>query len=172
MIQVRAARPEDAEAIARVHVASWRTTYKGIVPEEYLAGLDEGERALEWKEWLTRPVRVYVAELDGEVVGFVGGGAIREPLAGCDGELLVFYLLERAQRRGIGTSLLRSLAAGLRADGFKSMAVWVLALNPAVGFYARAGAELVVTKETEIGGVMLQDLALAWPDLEQIPLPA
>jgi hypothetical protein len=41
MVSIRAATPDDAVAIAHVHVESWRTTYEGIVPGEYLAGLDE-----------------------------------------------------------------------------------------------------------------------------------
>jgi GNAT superfamily N-acetyltransferase len=168
MIFVRTAEQQDAEAIARVHVASWRSTYKGIVPEAYLAGLDEGERVQQWRQWLTLPVRVYVAELDGEVVGFVSGGALREPLAGCDGELFAIYLLERVQGQGIGTALLRRLAEGLRADGFQGMAVWVLERNPAVGFYEAAGAERVTGKEIEIGGAVLRETGLVWRDLGRI----
>jgi hypothetical protein len=36
-VTIRRAVREDARAIARVHVDSWRTTYRGIVPEEHIA---------------------------------------------------------------------------------------------------------------------------------------
>ncbi len=52
-VAIRAARLEDAGAIAHVHVESWRTTYAGIVPDAYLAGLDEILRTRLWHEWLT-----------------------------------------------------------------------------------------------------------------------
>ena len=44
-ITVRSARPGDAEAIAQLHVASWRVAYRGIVDDAYLDALDVGARA-------------------------------------------------------------------------------------------------------------------------------
>ena len=168
MVQVRAATQQDASAIAHVHVQSWLATYAGIVPDDYLATLNEAERALLWQDLLTRDIHVYVAESDGEVVGFISGGQIREPLQGCDAELFAIYFLHHAQRRGLGTALLRKLAESLRAKGFKGMMVWVLEQNPAKHFYAKSGAALVTTKEIEIGGAVLQEVAFAWPDLAMI----
>ena len=37
---IREATPEDARAIATVHVASWRTTYRGLLRDAYLDSLD------------------------------------------------------------------------------------------------------------------------------------
>lgn len=104
MVLVRTAKEQDASAISHVHVQSWLTTYSGIVPDDYLASLNEAERILLWRDWLTRDILVYVAEQDGEVVGFVSGGQIREPLQGCDAELFAIYLLDRAQGQGLGTA--------------------------------------------------------------------
>jgi hypothetical protein len=36
---IREAAPADAPGIARVHVDTWRTTYQGIVPDQFLARL-------------------------------------------------------------------------------------------------------------------------------------
>jgi L-amino acid N-acyltransferase YncA len=165
MKEIRAATGEDAGAIAHVHVASWRTTYAGIVPEGYLASLKEAEREASWREWLTLDVDVFVAELEGEVVGFVSGGAIREPVEKFDAELFAIYLLRDAQRRGIGTALLRRLAGSLKERGFRSMVAWVLEDNASGGFYTRSGAMRVYSKEIEIGGVMLPVVAYGWGDL-------
>jgi GNAT superfamily N-acetyltransferase len=85
-----------------------------------------------------------------------------------DAELFAIYLLQRAQGLGIGTALLRKLADSLRAKGFKSMAVWVLESNPSIHFYEKLGALPVSAKEIEIGGALLSELALAWPDLGMI----
>jgi len=125
MILIRPAIHQDAVAISRVHVESWRTTYTGIVPEQYLATLNEAERVPLWLEWLTRDIRTYVADLDGKIVGFISGGAIREPVLTYDAELYAIYMLESAQRQGIGTALLKELAGSLLSAGFKSMIVWV-----------------------------------------------
>ena len=81
MVSIRLAEVRDAAAIAHVHVQSWLTTYNGLVPEEYLASLNEAERVPLWKKRLTRDISVFVAEIGSKIVGFAGGGPIREPLA-------------------------------------------------------------------------------------------
>jgi len=168
MISIRAATEQDAAAIAHVHVESWRTTYAGIVPDEYLANLNEAERALLWREWLTRDLEVYVADRDGEVAGFISGGRIREPILTYDAELFAIYLLKQAQGQGIGTALLRELAGSLLRQGLTGMIVWVLEKNPAKHFYVKSSAQFVTCKEIEIGGVALSEVAYGWPDLKAI----
>lgn len=171
MISIRAATEHDAVAISHVHVQSWRTTYAGIVPDEYLATLNEGERVLLWREWLTRDIQVYIADLDGEIVGFISGGAIREPVQTYDAELYAIYLLERAQRQGIGTALLKELAESLLSKGFTSMIVWVLEKNSWRNFYVKSSAQIVMTKDIQIGGVKLSEASYGWPDLRAITSP-
>jgi GNAT superfamily N-acetyltransferase len=168
MISIRAATERDAVAIAHVHVQSWRTTYAGIVPEEYLATLNEAERVPVWRDWLTRDIRVYIADLDGEVVGFISGGAIREPVQTYDAELYAIYLLEHAQRQGIGKALLKELAESLLGKGFTGMIVWVLEKNPSRHFYVRSSAQIVTSKSIQIGGVTLSEVSYGWPDLQSI----
>ena len=159
MLSVRKANVVDAGAIAHVHVQSWHTTYAGIVPDEYLASLNEVERVPVWREWLSRDIHVFVVEMEGAVVGFGSAGPIREPLQEYDAELFAIYVLKHAQKRGIGTALLRSLAGSLRAEGFHCMVAWVLEANPSVRFYEKAGALRISSKEIEIGNVMLPELA-------------
>jgi GNAT superfamily N-acetyltransferase len=165
MASIRIAEVRDAAAIAHVHVQSWLTTYKGIVPKEYLASLNEAERVPLWRDWLTSDISVFVAEIEGEVVGFAGGGAIREPLHAYDSELYTLYLLRKVQGRGVGKALLRVVVEALVQKGHRSMLVWVLEQNPAVRFYENAGARYLTTKQIEIGGVQLPEFALGWPDL-------
>ena len=161
---IRPAEVRDAAAISHVHVQSWLTTYKGLVPDQFLASLNGAERAPEWERWLKRDISALVAEIDGELVGFAAGGAIREPLDAYDAELYTIYLLERAQGRGIGKALLTSLAEALVRKGHRSLMVWVLEQNPAVSFYARAGAQYLKSKQVEIGGIRLPEVALGWLD--------
>jgi|SRR5215831_21290950 len=165
MISIRAATAGDAVAIARVHVESWRTTYAGIVPDEYLSGLDEGLRVKLWREWLSGDTAVLVAEDTSGVVGFAHAGKIREPVVTCDAELYSLYLLKDAQRRGTGSALVRAMAALLEERRFRSMAVWVLERNPSRSFYDRSGARLAASRVIEIGGAKLLEIAYWWPDL-------
>jgi GNAT superfamily N-acetyltransferase len=168
MVSIRAAVAGDAVAIARVHVESWRTTYTGIVPDEYLAGLDEALRAKLWGERLNANTVVLVAECKGKLVGFADAGEIREAVETCDAELYALYLLKEAQGRGIGSELLNAVAGQLRARQFRSMAVWVLERNPSRYFYEKNGGRLSKSKVIEIGGARLMEVAYWWPDINSL----
>ncbi len=165
MVSIRIAEGRDAAAIAHVHVQSWRTTYEELVPKEYLAALNEAERVPLWQEWLTQEISVFVAEVEGEVVGFAAGGPLREPQQTYDSELYTLYLLKEVQGYGIGKALLGAVVKTLAQNGYRSMLVWVLEQNPAVHFYKKAGAHSLLSKQIEIGGTQLSELALGWPDL-------
>lgn len=165
MVTVRRAERQDAAGISHVHVQSWRTTYEGVVPEAFLASLDEKERIPQWQAWLARGISVFVAEIDGAIVGFAGGGAIREPFAPYDAELYTIYLLKGQQGFGIGRRLLDALTEDLLAKKYSSMLVWVLEQNTAVRFYENAGAQFLMSKQIEIGGAQLTELALGWLNL-------
>lgn len=74
MMNIRKATMEDAKAIATVHVESWKTTYQGIVPAEYLAQLSVSEKEQLWQRGLNQPKHsIFVVEEDGKVCGFISG---------------------------------------------------------------------------------------------------
>jgi ribosomal protein S18 acetylase RimI-like enzyme len=162
----RRATLKDADAIAAVHVESWKTTYAGIVPDEYLASLDVGERAGMWKRLLASPdLFIFVAEDGTGVFGFVGGGRVREAISGFAAELYALYVLREHQGRGAGRLLTFALVDRLCEEGFESMLVWVLRENPAVSFYIHLGGVQIANKSIEIGGASLEESAFGWPSL-------
>jgi ribosomal protein S18 acetylase RimI-like enzyme len=166
---VRPAVAADAAGIAHVHVESWRTTYRGIVPDAYLDALSIEERTARWQRVLSadRPgYGVFVAEHGGAVVGFADGGRSDSRVASFTGELYAIYLLAGRQRRGTGERLLRAVAAHLAGAGHDGMMLWVLAENaPARRFYERLGGVVVGEQTITIGGAELAELAYGWPDL-------
>jgi hypothetical protein len=123
-VYIRTAQVNDAAAIAKVHVDSWRTTYKGIVPDDFLAGLSYAQRGQLWRQVLTdlvRPSYVYVAEDDcGEVLGFVSGWPERRGDPVYTSALYAIYLLAPYLRAGhrsaIGVHPRESPTAGKHAD--------------------------------------------------------
>lgn len=172
----RPATPADIESIAAVHVASWRTTYAGLLPAEFLAGLSVEQRKTMWTRHLeaceaSPPTCAYVAETaDGRVVGFASGGREREPDSGFVGELYAIYLLEDQQGRGAGRELARRVVGHLRSAGLASMRVWVLDGNPAAGFYQRLGGVEVGRKPIRIGEGEYIEIAYGWRDIEDVKL--
>jgi GNAT superfamily N-acetyltransferase len=166
---VRAAGIEDADGIAAVHVTSWRETYRGMVPDAFLENLSVARRAAQWRSSLSDPSNVYhrawVAELNGQIVGFANYGFPQEEDEEFDGELYAIYLLKYAQGRGIGKALFAEAAKGLLALGSSSMLVWVLKENPARGFYEHLGGVYLREKPIEIGGARLMEAAYGWREL-------
>jgi GNAT superfamily N-acetyltransferase len=172
--RVREARQEDAAAIARVHVDSWRTSYRGIVPEAFLASMSYEDFENHWRGWLRGvgdPRWAYrVAELpSGRIVGFASGGP-QQGSAYSDyaGELYALYLLREHQRAGIGRRLFGSVARGLAEGGNASLLAWVLARNPSRRFYEAVGGKLLGSQEIEIGGTRLEEVAYGWPAIERV----
>ena len=169
MIVIRNAATADAAGIARVHVDTWRSAYRGIVPEEYLASLSHDQRVISWGKFLgAMPPRQHVlVALDDteQVVGFSNAGGNRSVEYAHDGEVVAIYLFEEHQGRGIGRRLLQASINRLAADGFRQMLVWVLADNHACRFYERMGGQVIGEKMTEIGGKALKELAYGWDDL-------
>ena len=172
-IQIRAAIPEDATSMARVHVDSWRSTYAGIVSAEYLSSLSYRNREAAWKQLLTsdRPGTSYfVAETGGDdIVGFGSGGPEREGDRIYRGELYAIYILEEYQRMGLGCRLFSSVTQRLLTDGFSSMLLWVLEDNhPACRFYESLGGERVGRKTIAIGGADLVEVSYGWREVTDL----
>jgi len=165
---IREATPDDIPGIARVHVDTWRTAYRGIVPDDFLASLTyEGKESL-WTLLLGHPTPkscVYVAQDEqGQIVGFASGGPIRSQNTTYKGELNAIYILESYQGRGIGRQLVSAIANSLAQNGMTSMLIWVFADNPACLFYERLGGQKVDEKPYEVGGVTLTEVAYGWLD--------
>lgn len=122
-----------------------------------------------WQEQLARTdALIFVAEDAGRTCGFVCGGKLREPIGDYDAELYAIYLLLEYQNHGLGRSLMQHLAKRLAQSDFQRLAVWVLAENPACGFYARLGAARIAEKPIEIGVAHLIEVAYGWRDIEQL----
>jgi L-amino acid N-acyltransferase YncA len=166
---IRRATIGDAEAIARVHVESWKTTYAQIVRDAFLASLNVEVRSQSWREQIEGGnSRIFVAESEANVIGFGSAGRLRETIGSYDAELYAIYLLREVQRCGAGRALVRTVVDSLRAEGFKGMAVWVLDRNPALSFYKKLGGIQIAAKSIEIGGESLEEVALGWPDLDTL----
>jgi GNAT superfamily N-acetyltransferase len=166
---IRIALIEDAEPIARVHLESRKTTYQAICPEILQNSSTVEEWVRRWRKILSTDeptsITLVASDAHGGIVGFMSGGRERTGQLGCDGELYAAYLLEESQRRGLGTQLFQRFASELKAHGFASMAVWVLALNPSVKFYEALGGHIIGQQNIEGGGKVFVEIAYGWSDL-------
>ena len=153
-----------------MHVASWRTTYVGLLAEEFLTSLSQLGYTERWERVIgDGATLVVVAEEAGEVVGFASGGRERAGEIGYAGELYAIYLLEGAQRRGLGRELFRAIVDGLRGMELSDLIVWVLRDNHrARGFYERLGGVYVRSQPITIGPSTLEEVSYGWRRLDDV----
>lgn len=162
MVLVRRAKVGDAAGMARVHVASWESTYADLLPAAYIAERTLAVREAFWTDRLAESdpsVCIFVAcGEDGRICGFASGGPETTGRMGMAGELYSIYLLEEAQGQRLGRKLVGAVLAAL-PDG--PVLVWALGENPACRFYERLGARFLLDRHREFGGVIRREVAYA-----------
>lgn len=169
-MHIRKATLEDAPAIAKVHVDSWRTTYKGIIPQAFLDKLDYNQRAELWFKNITNPINtVFVALNDEEqVVGFATGSKREKNTEPHAADLTSIYILEQWQGFGLGKLLLKAIMKDLHEKGFSKAYVEVLAANKTRAFYQYYGAVYTKTEKLIIGGEVLDEEIYVWNSIEDV----
>ncbi|MCV2350448.1 GNAT family N-acetyltransferase [Paucibacter sp. Y2R2-4] len=160
---IRTAIPSDVEAIARVHVATWKQAYSHILPAEFLAKLPVEKRRSMWAKSVAEDLpHVLVAELDGEVVGFSAIGPCRdEGSSSSDFEIWAIYLSPSHWSLGLGRELWEASRTVAANRGASSVSLWVFADNErAIRFYQKAGftVDNGSRKTFEFGGIQLQEV--------------
>ena len=167
---IRPALPVDAAEIARVHVDSWRTSYRGLLADDFLESLSEAGYTERWRRVIGDGTsRVFVVEEPEGIVGFASGGRERAGESGFEGELYAIYIVAGSQRLGHGRELVRAMEAALRDMGLSDMIVWVLRDNvPAREFYERLGGSYVRSQPITIGATTLEEMSYGWRSLDDI----
>lgn len=165
-MEIRRAVLADAKGIAKVQVDSWQTTYQGIVPAEFLAGMSYEDREQKWKNSIPEQA-VFVAVEGEEVVGFSIGGPERTGnYPAYQGELYAIYILEEYQGKGIGKALVKAVVEQLVMQNISSMTVCALAENPACRFYEKLGGKKIDTIEMELAGKTLAENVYGWENIQ------
>ncbi|MDP3750154.1 MAG: GNAT family N-acetyltransferase [Phenylobacterium sp.] len=162
------AGPEDAEDLARIHVASWRETYRGLLPDSYLARLSPGVHTRRFRMSLLRPgeheATLAAADRQG-LVGYVAGGPSRARRLG-EAEITTLYLLKTAQGQGTGRRLVSSIARVFAANGATSLLISVLRDNiPARGFYEHLGGQAEAPRREAGPGGVTYEVSYRWPEI-------
>lgn len=137
-MEIRGLRPEDdRNALSRVYEESWKFAYKGIIPQDYLDGIPEGQ----WAASADKPdMSNLVVTENGEIIGTASFCPSRfEDRAGW-GEIVSIYLLPDRMGKGYGKKLFAEAVRELEEMGFRDIFLWVLEENTrAREFYERQG---------------------------------
>lgn len=174
---VRPAQISDAPGLARVRVETWRTSYRGLIPDETIDGMDIEKETLRWVERLGAPLPdsfAFAAEVrpetgagTTEMTPFVAGlcvcGRDRDADPQYSGEVYAIYVLPACQRKGLGHALVQTAVHWLRQGGHAGMLIWVLRDNlPARRFYESLGGKAVRQRSIVIGGAELPEVGYGY----------
>jgi hypothetical protein len=158
---IRPAQLADAEGIARAHTASWRSSYRGILPDAVLARIDVDQRTTSWRRVLQDASVLTLVAYDvthHDIVGFCDAGPSRGH-SGYAAEVYRIYIEHHAKRYGLVTGW-------LRARQLQSMIIWVLDNNHhARRFYEAMGGRASSRVASAVSGFPVVELAYVWDQL-------
>lgn len=159
-IEIRRAGVEDAHEISRIYALSWKTGYRGMIPQDYLDSLSEDYWTPKFQKWLSEgTLRADLLFADGVPTGAVAYGKSRDEKLPEWGEIVSLYLRPEVFRRGCGTMLMEEAFRFFRGNGYRDCYLWVLRENErAQAFYRSLGFQMTPdTVSYEIAGKLIVD---------------
>ena len=162
---IRPARGDEADAVAELHAASWRSAYRGILPDATLGEELVPRRRAYWRSAFAREdwTAILVAEADRALVGFVA--AWTDPDGGYDAIVESLHVHPARKRGGIGRALLGAAAAAIADSGRRTLYLWVYDANaPARRFYEALGGGAADARVHEVVGHPVPEQRMVWPD--------
>lgn len=130
-MHIRPAQPEDALAVAGVHVRSWQVGYRGLLPDDYLDQLNPEDRAerYDFASVDARKPHTVLATEGAEILGFATTAPSCNEENPAQGELFALYVDPQHWNRGIGVALIRAARSRLIELGFIDAVLWLLEGN-------------------------------------------
>lgn len=149
--------------MARVHLASWRSAYRGIIPHRELEKMIARRGDLWWRRAINRGTHVLVIQFNGVIAGYATVGISRARTLPYEGEIYELYMLPEYQGVGLGKQLFNNARRALGEYGLKDNVLWVLEDNQAAcAFYKAMGGTTVARSTETFGQKTLGKVAYAW----------
>lgn len=121
---IREMKQEDIHAVQSVAKIAWHDTYEGIIPREIQDSFLDEAYSDEKMKYRLENTHLFVAEEEGEVIGFANFSPVRLQN---EAELGAIYLLPDQQGKGIGSALLQRGLTVLK--GIRKLYIHVEAAN-------------------------------------------
>jgi len=140
-IKTRTATIQDAVSMSLIHANSWKKAYQGLLPDEYLNGIEDTQ----WVDMITNrlkdgTMKAWVATIEDKMIGCVCVG--NSKYQGYEGqlELISIYVLPEYCHLGAGSLLLNEVFEYALNNNYLEVGLWVLDGNHhAIRFYEKNG---------------------------------
>jgi ribosomal protein S18 acetylase RimI-like enzyme len=166
----REATVDDIPEIAKVHVESWRRSFQGIVPREFLDSMSAEKREEAFRERFSDAAYKMLVAEDPEqgIVGFADFGKPRLEGVDFETQIYAFYFLKEFQRRGLGSELFKRCLKEICDRGFTNVCLDSLAVSPYRSFYEKMGGKVVGNDGHKLAGVHFATVIYGWQNLGEI----
>lgn len=166
---IRKAELKDARSIVEVNTYTWLTTYKDLMPAEVLENRKKtmDERVNKRIKDIKEKNDMYVAEVDGKVVGIMSYGPSRNEEYPNMGEIYSLYVLDEYQGLGLGKKLFMTGVKELLDSGYHKMIINVLEGNKTIHFYEKYGGKNVGERVAIFAGHPLKENIMYYEDLNE-----
>jgi GNAT superfamily N-acetyltransferase len=159
----RPAALPDAEAVAAIHDAAWRSTYQGIIPHLHLERMINRRGPLWWQRQIQRGSKITLFMYDGVPQGYAAWGEARGSWPWAAGEIFELYVSPIFQGLGFGSRLFTAVRQDLKRQGLFRLVVWALKDNEAAcAFYGGLGGVPLTSAPERFGETSLTRVAFAW----------
>ena len=169
-IIIRKAKPEDAEKIIDINIKVWKTTYKGLIPQEIIDKVQSKDEARIEKSKINirEKQNTIVAEVDGEIVGYQTFGQAHDKQFCNSGEIYTSYILDDFQMLGLGRRMAIECMKELVNQGYTTLITKCLVGNPSNEFHKSIGGLYIGQSAFEPLGIYVgKDNVYYHEDLEK-----
>jgi len=157
---IREANIKDIEDISKIVTNGWKTTYRGIIDNEYLDNLSYLDNSPKIEKHLMEN-KIYVHEncnskaLD----GIIAIGDARTEKNNSLAEIYSLYVNLENRGKKIGTKLIECVKENVASLGKKGILVYCLAQNKkAINFYEKTGARPIGTRCKKINNKDVEEV--------------
>ena len=169
---IRKTNPEDAYWITFVHVNTFCSTYKWLIPDNILqARIDSiNERTRKTRKSIEngKPFLVVENTENHEIIWMLTYWASRNEDYPNSWEIISIYLLPEYQKLGIGKKLFFAWIQELLNLWYDSMVVNVLKWNNAIWFYQKFGWVIIWEREDSFGPIIMKENIILFNDIKNI----
>ncbi|MDZ5811650.1 GNAT family N-acetyltransferase [Halorubrum sp. AD140] len=156
-VTIRTAVPEDTSTILRVAERGWNAAYGDFLSQETIdTAMAEWYDPNTVRGHITRDdVAYFVAEQDGNILGYVSGGPSGEESTATLGAI---YVDPDYWGNGIGTILLDKFEEFCRQQEYDTIQFQVLTQNDVgIAFYRKYGYDVVEERDAELFGEAVRE---------------
>lgn len=162
-MNIRQARPSDAEAIGAIRVAAWQAGYQKFLPADFLQSLDPKANLEKLKSSLLLQSQTFTVLVSEDSVGVNGFAILGTPRYETSAGAIELYALNinpNSWGRGLGSALVRASIDSAKSYGATLVELWCIDENFAAReLYKKCGFQETdrIRTTTELTGHPLRE---------------